>query len=384
MKYLPLIVANLFRKKARAVLTILAIAAAFLQFGLLRTVGEAFDAGAEAAQADRLITLPRYSLLEMIPLAHAQRIAQLDHVRAVTSATIFPGVYQGRPARFAIVPVDHASYFDVVGDLRLPDDQRQAWLRMRTGVVAGASLARRMGWKIGDRIVIEAKSWPKTDGSTAWPLDVVGLFADRHARANYESQVLMRYDYFDEARAYQKGRVNWLIERVDDPAHSEAVAQAIDALFANSDGETKTQSEKTFAKGLVRQIGDIGLIVSSVLAAVFFTILVVAANSMAQSLRERIAEFGVLKALGFSDRALLGVVLGESVGLAVIGGTIGLLLAAILIFAAKANLQDFGITQMQPGVVLSAGVLMVLLGLVAGLPPALRAMRLNVVDALKA
>ncbi|MBS7458232.1 ABC transporter permease [Coralloluteibacterium stylophorae] len=383
MKYLHLIWANLFRRKVRTILTLLSIAVAFLLFGLLQTVNQAFAGAGDAAAADRLVTSSRFSIVDLLPVSYLDRIRQVPGVRNVAHATWFGGAYQDTPAAFAIFPVVPEDYLDVVPEMKLPAEQMEAWQATRTGAIVGQALADKYGWSIGDRIPVRADIWPLKDGSNAWEFDLVGIYTDPETPAN-ENSLLFRYDFFDEARQFGSGRVGWFSVAVDDPGQADAVAQSIDALFANSESETKTQTERAWAQGFVKQIGDIGLIVTSILGAVFFTLVVLTGNTMAQALRERIPELGILKTLGFRNESVLGFVLAEAVLMLVVGGAIGLGLAWLALQVLKASMSQFGITGMQPDVLLQGLVLMLVTALVVGAIPAIQAMRLKIVDALNA
>jgi putative ABC transport system permease protein len=381
MKYFHLIWAGLFRRKVRTVLTLLSVVVAFLLFGMLQAVNEAFKAGAEQARADRLVTNSRYSIIEMLPVSYLQRIESVPGVRTVAFASWFGGSYQDRPAQFAVFPVDPQRYLQAVPEIVLPADQAERWRVTRDGAIAGRSVAERYGWQIGDRVTVVADIWPMADGSNDWNFELTGIYTSPGSEQN-EGALLFQHEYFDEARQFGRGTVGWFLVQVEDPDRAEDVAIAIDAMFANSSHETKTQTEKAFAQGFARQFGDIGLIVTSILGAVFFTILVLSGNTMAQAVRERIPELAILKTLGFNDRSVLGLVLAESLLLILVGGLLGLALASVALGAASATLAGFGIQGISLSVVLSGVALMALLGLIVGLPPALRAMRLRVVDAL--
>jgi putative ABC transport system permease protein len=381
MKYLHLVWAGLFRKKLRTLLTLLSVVVAFLLFGMLQSVNEAFRAGADQARADRLVTNSRYSIIEMLPIGYLPRIESVPGVKTVAFASWFGGSYQDRPAQFAVFPVDPARYLGAVPEIVLPPDQAETWQRTRDGAIVGRSLAERNGWQIGDRVTVVADIWPKSDGSNDWNFEIVGVYTSPDS-AQSEGALLFQHDYFDEARQFARGTVGWFLVQVEDPDRADEVAKAVDALFANSTNETKTQTEKAFAQGFARQFGDIGLIVTSILGAVFFTILVLTGNTMAQAVRERIPELAILKTLGFSDRAVLGLVVAEALLLIVLGGLLGLGLAAAAISAVQAVLAGIGVQGVSLSVVLMGVAIMVVLGLCVGLPPAIRAMRLRVVDAL--
>ena len=381
MKYLHLVWAGLFRKKARTVLTLLSVMVAFLLFGLLQSVNEAFSAGAEQAQADRLITNSRYSIIEMLPISYLPQIESVPGVKEVAFASWFGGSYQDRPAQFGVFPVQPERYLRAVPEIVLPPEQLERWRETRDGAIVGRSLAERYGWQVGDRVTLVADIWPQRDGNNDWNFEIAGIYASPDAEQN-EGALLFQWDYFDEARQFGRGTVGWFIVQVEDPALAEDIAQSIDARFANSTSETKTQTEKAFAQGFARQFGDIGLIVTSILGAVFFTILVLTGNTMAQAVRERIPELAILKTLGFSDRAVLGLVVTEALVLILLGGLLGLALAAGALAALSSALAGFGVQGISASVVVTGVIVMLALGLAVGLPPAWRAMRLKVVDAL--
>ena len=383
MKYLPLLLAALLRKKTRTVLTLLSVAAAFTLFGMLDAVRVAFNAPQSVAGIDRLVVASRFSIIQPLPYGYLVRIEKVPGVKAVAYANWFGGVYQDPKNFFANIAVSLPSYLDIYPDIVLPEQQKQAFLTTRTGAVVGESLARRFGWKIGDRIPLQATIFPHRNGGNVWTFDLVGIYrAAQPELRGMEQQLLFRYDYFDEGRQSGQGTVGWYIVKVEDPAVADRVAQSIDHLFNNSSDETKTQSEREFQLSFAKQIGDIGLIVTAIMGAVFFTLLLLTGNTMAQAIRERIPELAVLKTIGFTNRAVLLLVLSESVLLLSLGGLAGLLFARLglpLISAASSGQLDL-VMPVQSW--LLGLFLMLLIGFIVGLPPALRAMRLRIVDAL--
>ncbi len=384
MKYLHLLWASLFRKKLRTLLTLLSIIVAFFLFGLLQAVSQAFDNVAGQAAADRLVTNSRYSIIDLLPSSYQQRIASTPGVRVVSHATWFGGSWDDKPAQFAIFPVDHTTYLQVAPEITVAPEQVEAWNRTRTGALVGRALAAKHGWKVGDKIPIKADIWPQANGELVWTFDLVGIYDNSKDPNNGEQALLFRFDYFDEARQFAKGRVGWFMFLIADPGQADTVSQSVDALFANSESETKTQTEAAFAQAFFRQIGDISLIVTAILGAVFFTILVLTGNTMSQALRERIPEFGVLKTLGFGDGKVLALVLAEALLLAFIGGLIGLGLAKVAATMLAPALSQFGVTGIGWPVIWRALLAMLALGLAVGVLPALRARRLKIIDALNA
>jgi putative ABC transport system permease protein len=384
MKYLHLIWAALFRRKTRTTLTLLSVMAAFLLFGLLDGVRVAFNAGGDAAGVDRMVVSSKYSIIQGLPQSLVPRIRAVPGVENLTWANWFGGYYQDRKNQMINIAID-PSYFEIYPELVVPPDQMEAFRQTRTGALVGEALAKRWDWKIGDKVPVTGAIFPnKATGDTNWSFDVVGLFkASDEKMRGAEQQLLFRWDYFDEANSYGAHEVGWLIVKVDDPDQSDQVAHAIDALSANSNHETKTQTEQAFNLSFAKQLGDIGLIVSAIMGAVFFTLLLLTGNTMAQAVRERIPELATLKTLGFSDLSVLCLVFAEAVLLIVIGGSLGLALVSLLLPAISA--ASGGMLQM-PAVnatIWGVGfVLMLIIGLLVGVLPALRAMRLNIVDAL--
>jgi len=382
MKYLHLIWAALFRSKTRTLLTLLSVVAAFLLFGMLDSVRVAFNSSANVEGYDRLITTSKLSITQALPYSLLTQIESTPGVANVSYATWFGGIYKDPKNFFANYAVG-PGFMELYPEYVLPAEQLQAFNTERIGTVVGESLAKQFGWKIGDDIPLQATIWP-TKGSNDWHFKLVGIFklADKK-REGEERQMMFHWKYFDEANDFIKGQVHWYVLDLDDASKATQVAKAIDAMSENSDRETKTQTEQAFNQAFFKQIGDIGLIVTAVMSAVFFTLLLLAGNTMAQAVRERIPELAVLKTIGFSNSSVLWLVLMESIVLIVIGGAIGLAIATLLMPAVSA--ASGGAIQLgtvPPATWLLGLALMVGLGIVVGAQPALRAMRLNIVDAL--
>jgi putative ABC transport system permease protein len=300
----------------------------------------------------------------------------------VAHQTWFGGVYQDPRNFFMQCPVEPERFFKLYPEYQVPEEEMQAFVKNRTGAIAGRTIAERFGWKVGDRIPIQATIWTKKDGSRAWEFDLEGIYDGAHDGVD-TSQFLFHYDYFDEARQFAEGYVGWYIIRIDDPDNAAAIAEAIDAEFANSPNETKTSTEMAFIQAWAKQVGDIGTIAVAILSAVFFTLLIVAGNTMAQSVRERTSELAVLKTLGFTNRRVLFLVLMESCTLALIGGGLGLLLATWWISLGDPTNGALPIFYFLPRDQVIGWVLVLLLGIAAGILPAVQAMRLRIVDALR-
>ncbi|MEW5982882.1 MAG: FtsX-like permease family protein [Acidobacteriota bacterium] len=382
MKYLPLVWRSLLRRKTRTLFTTLSIVVAFTLFGVLSALNTAFSVGVELAGADRLIITHKVSLIQLLPESYKGRLEATEGVVDVLHQTWFGGIYQ-RPSNFFMqCPVEPGQLLKVYPEYLLPDDQKKTWLSDRTCAIVGRQTADRYGFKVGDRIPIQATIWRKRDGSASWEFNVCGIF-DAARQGVDTTPLFFNYDYFDEARQFGQGFVGWYVIRISDPEQAANVAKRIDEMFANSSAETKTTTEKAFLQAFAGQIGDIGAIIRAIVTAVFFTILLVAANTMGQSVRERTSELAVLKTLGYSDNLVLALVILESCAVAVLGGAVGLGLAWLIVQGGDPTsglLPAFFL----PGrdLVLGAAIA-VALGLVAGLLPAIQAMRLRIVDALR-
>ena len=382
MKYLSLVWAQLFRSKTRTLLTLLSVVTAFLLFGMLDSVRVAFNSGGSVDGANRMITTSRLSITQSLPVRLQEQIRTVPGVKDVTYAMWFGGIYQDPKnffPSFSVAP----NYFDVYTNLQLPPDQVKAFQDTRTGAVVGETLAKEFGWKIGDTIPLQATIFPR-QGSNDWPLELVGIFRskDRAAASGEERQLVMNWTYFDESNDYIKGQVSWYTVALDNANQASRVAQAIDALSMNSDRETKSQTESAFQQSFAKQFADIGLIVTSIMGAVFFTLLLLTGNTMAQAVRERVPELAILKTLGFKDGTVLWLVLVESVLLVGIGGLLGMALARAILPALASRAQGMLPATIPAQTWLLGLGLIVLIGLVVGVLPALRAKRLKIVDAL--
>ncbi|WP_449465554.1 ABC transporter permease [Stenotrophomonas humi] len=383
MKYFSLVWAQLFRSRTRTLFTLLSIVTAFLLFGMLDSVRVAFNSGGSSvAGANRLIVASRLSITQSLPIRLESQIRQVEGVRDITYGMWFGGIYQDPKnffANFSVAP----NYFDIYSEFELPKDQLEAFRSTRTGAIAGEALAKEFGWKIGDTIPLQATIFPRS-GSNDWPLQLVGTFRskDRAVANNEERQLMMNWKYFDESNDYIKNQVSWYTVTLGNPDHASRVAQAIDAISANSDHETKTQTESAFQQAFVKQFADIGMIVTSIMGAVFFTLLLLTGNTMAQAVRERIPELATLKTLGFKDGTVLTLVMVEAVLLVGLGGVIGLGLAALVLPGMASQARGLLPPHVPPQTWAVGAVLIVVIGLVVGVLPALRAKRLKIVDAL--
>jgi putative ABC transport system permease protein len=382
VKYLRFLRVNLFRKKIRTGLTIGSFAIAMLLFGLLVIIRFAFNQGVEVAGADRLIVMNRVTFIEPLPISYMDRIAAMPGVKAVTHATWFGGTYQDPKNFFPQFAVDPESWHEMYPEYVVDDAQWKAFLDDRQSAIAGAGIAKQYGWKIGDRIPIEGTIFPGD-----WQFNLVGIYTGARPKDD-TSQFWFHYDYLNETLKAQGAHTwvdhpGWYVVKLANPDDAVSIVKKIDQTFANSDAETKTDTEQAFAENFAKQAGNIAFILESVGAVVFFTLLLVTGNTMATSVRERTGEFAILKALGFSDRFILFFVLAESISIALIGGVLGIGLAKLsTAFGSPAPsvLPLFYLPTDQ--VFVGIGVALAV-GVVAGLLPALAASRLKVVDALR-
>lgn len=378
-----LIWASLFRRPVRTWLTLFSVIVAFLLFTLLRSIANAFDVGTQIAGVDRVMVGAKYSIIDPLPVRYMQEIEALDGVVSVTHWSWFGGFYQDPNNFFSKHPIEPRKYFDMYPELLIDPDQLEALANTRTGAVVAKKTADKYGFKIGDKIPIEADIWPLKDGSRLWEFDLVGIYA-RAADEPQPSSMYFQYDYFDEARQFGQGSVGRFIVRVANPDEAADIALAIDALFENSSAPTRTATEAEWAQAFANQVGDIGLIMTGILSAVFFTIVLLTGNTMAQALRERVPELAVMKTLGFSDVSVSTLVLAEAVMLCLVGGLLGIGLGALLSPGIKEGLADIlpGYTFNWP-IVANGAALAVALGFIIGAVPALTARRLKIVDALR-
>jgi putative ABC transport system permease protein len=377
MKFSRIILANLFRKKVRLVLTIGSFGVALFLFAFLGVVRDAFSRD-NLASANRLIIINRTSIINPLPLSYRERILRIPGVKSVTHNNWFGGTYIEEKNFFPQFVIDPENQQQVVPEFVVPDDQWKAFLRDREGAIVGARTMERFHWKVGDRIPIKTPVW----GS--WEFNIDGVYHGTRP-GDDETQFWFQWDYFEErVPQTSKGQIGWYVLRIDNPDDAPRIAKAIDTEFANSPYETKTETESTFAAGWVKQFGNIKFLIVTIGAVVFFTLLLVTGNTMAISVRERTGELAVLKAIGFSDRKVLGFVLGESLVIAVVGGLLGLALALVAVpLLSRALSGIVPVLILSPTILLTGFVAALFVGFISGFLPGLGAMQLRVVNALR-
>jgi putative ABC transport system permease protein len=385
MKYLPLVLRNLLRRKVRTTFTILSIVVAFLLFGFLMTVRAAFAMGVDLAGADRLMVIHRVSIIQPLPQSYGPKIRATPGVTDLTHANWFGGYYQNPNNFMANMAVDPESWLRMYPEFEMPEEQKKAWIADRAGAVVGIDTAKKCGWKVGDHVPLISPIYRKPDNSP-WDFTIRGIY-DSSKKGVDKTQFFFQYNYMNEAlRAAKVGFadiIGWYVFRVEDPSTADQLAKRVDAMFENSNAETKTATEKAFISEWGKQVGDIGSIMIAITAVVMGFILFVAGNAMAQSIRERTNELAVLKTLGFGDGKILAIVLLESCAIALIGGAIGLGLASLIIAQGDPTGGMLPIYYLPPRDLVFGIALVIVLGLATGLLPAVQASRLKIVDALR-
>jgi putative ABC transport system permease protein len=385
IKYLSLIWRALFFRRVRTLLALFSIASAFLLFGMMDSVRTAFRGASDSmVSAERMVTSSRVSFAKPLPVSLLSSISSLQGISSVGYASFFVAMYQGNSSNPIATVAISDNLLDLFPEYQVSDPQRHEFATTRTAAIVGEALLRQMGWKVGDRVPLQVANLPQMDGNTTWTLDLVGTFrAKESSQKGQEQQLFFHWSYLDEARVYGKGGVGWYTERLTDKNQSGTIAQAIDALSVNSAHQTKTRSEEAYAVAVAGQLGDIGLIVGGVMGAVFFTMIFLVANTMSEAVRQRIPDFAILKTIGFSNRRVLSLVMGESVLLTTLGGCIGLGIAAIAVSTLRNVLgQSIPMSAVDQSCWIRGVVLMTAIGLIAATLPGLRVARLRIVEAL--
>jgi len=381
MNHFKLVITALRRQRMRTGLTIASLVTAFALLGLLQPVRELFTQRSSLAGAGRLAVLPKHSIADFLPVRAAARIRDLPQVRGVAHRTWFGGTFRDPKNTFARWAVPPAEFLALHPEIVLSDAQRDAFVRTRTGAIVGKATAEKYGLKVGDNVTLVPDIWGNKNGGT-WEFQLVGIFELENAAAA-PVDMFLNYEYFDEARVWGRGLVSYITVGLDDPNAADSVAAQIDALYANSDAETRTASEQEYALSFARQIGNVGLIVAGILGAVFFTIAMLAANTMSQAIRERTAELAVLRTLGFQRARVFVLVLAESCAMTLLGALSGLVVAQLLIGSLASVSAQLGAARIGPATLGWSVALAAIIALLAGVPPAWRASRMRIVDALR-
>ena len=383
MRIIKLIIKNSLRHKLRTILTILGISIAVFAFGLLRTVVTAWNAGVEASAANRLITRQAVSFIFPLPLAYRDQIKNIPGVEDVTYANWFQGVYIDKNQFFARLAVDAETIFIVYPEFQLSDEEYQTFLKERNSCIIGQEIAKQYNLKIGDLMTIEGDIYPGD-----WQFVVRGIYKPRDKTTD-GTQMFFHWDYLNERmKEMGSGRVNevgWYIVKIKDPAQSGEVSAQIDALFKNSRAETKTESERAFQQGFVAASSAILTSINVISFVIIGIIMLVLGNTMIMSARERTREYAVFKTIGFSTKHMVGLILGESLFISAIGGTLGLFLSFPIVEGVSQNIPKgmFPIFELEPITLVFAVSAVILVGMVASIFPILKAIRTSIVDGLR-
>jgi len=381
VKDIYLVLKNLTRKPLRLFLTVFATFIAFMIFGTLTAFQQAFDAGVDLAADDRLVVVNKINFTQSLPIAYVNRVRAVEDVEAVTHLNWFGGYYQEPRAQFAMFAVDAENFLTVYDELLISDSERAEWIGNRQGLIAGKSIAENFGWQVGERIPVNSNIFSQRDGRTDWDFDVIAIYEGADPQTDTNS-VYFHYEYFNETQSFGGDWIGFMGVRTSDPERNEAVIQAIDELFVNSPAETETVPEKAFNKAFIEQIGNLSLILTSVVLAAFFVILVIVGNSMILSIRERTSEIGVMKTLGFTSGRIFRMVLAESLLLAIIGGVLGILASGAMVALVNQAPIQLPVLVLGGSVWSQALMFMIGLGLITGIVPATNALRLNIITAL--
>lgn len=383
MKYLPLIWAGIWRKPLRTVLTVLSLAVGFFLFGLLQGVNSAFDAALTRSKTDRLLIGPRFDT--PLPISYVDRLRRVDGVAEVTWTGFLRGVYQDPKQGVLVITTDPPSFFSVRHEYQTTPAELSALGRTRTGLIVLDHMAKRFGWKVGDRITV-AGAAARKDGGSDWPFDIVGILTDPSNPGQIDFAV-GNYDYLDQTRAQDNGTVTRYVVRVRDPRRSAAIAHAIDAVFANSAAPTLSQAENEFAGRELATIGDVGRLTDAVIIAISFALLFLAGNVVLQSVRERIAEFAVLKTVGYQNKHVMSLVVFEALALCLAGALLGLGFAGVVFPSIGRSMTDvsawLGLRSLSWNVLATGVAFALLLTLFSAALPVWNARRLNVIAALR-
>jgi putative ABC transport system permease protein len=359
----------------------LVVMVAFLLFGVLMAVRMAFSFGIEIAGVDRLMMLHKVGFLMLLPQAYTTRIESIPGVQIATHQTWFGGIYQDPSNFFGQFVVEPEKFMKAYPEYKISPEHIKAWLDDRQGALVGEDLMKRFNWQVGQRIPLNATMWRPKGGGLAWEFNISGTYTGEDAVD--KTQFFFRYDYFDENRNGAHGLVGWYVIKIDDAGKAAEMSRRIDDQFVNSSAETRTATEKQFVQGFAKQVGDIGTIMVAIATAVLFNMLLVAASTMTRSIRERTSELAVLKTLGFANGTILTLVLVESLFVVLVGGGLGLGLAWLFVQGGDPTNGFLPIFALPPANIIAGIGLMVALGLLAGLLPAVGAVRLRITDALR-
>lgn len=386
-----LLLLNLLRKPLRTLLTVFGVGVALFLFCFLEIVLTAFNAGVAMSDASRLVVQHKESIIFELPMSYSSRIAQVEGVTGVAMASWFAGLSQEpdssgkkREEFFAQFATNLEDYLRLYPEIKVPKNQIHDMMNDQMGCILGEKIAERLNKKVGDRLVLRSTVWAQQNGSSIWEFNVRGIYTSSSPTFDL-TMMVFPHKRFDEARQLGRGMTGLYILSIADPARSSEVAAAIDSMFANSPYETRTMTEKAFNLQFVGMIGNFQLLLRSIGSAIVLTMLLVSANTMMMSARERTREMGILKAIGFSDGRVFVLLISEALVLSLLGAVAGVglawLLANVLHFNPKPDF--FPIFYLPGQSVLAATGLAALTGLLSGIVPAVSGMRLHATEALR-
>jgi putative ABC transport system permease protein len=384
MKILKLVYKNMLRHKLRSLLTIFGIAVAVLAFGLLRTVVTAWSYGVEAASVDRLVTRHAVSFIFPLPYSYRSQIADLPGVKKVSYASWFQGVYKDQSFEnfFPRLACDPETIFDVYPEYSVPKDQLETFKKQRNSCVIGQKLADQHRFKIGDVIPVRGDIYPGE-----WEFTVVGIYKGKDKSAD-ETQMFFSWEYLNERNrqtsSWATDQVGWYIVQIKNPNEAALVSESIDALYLNSAAKTKTETEKAFQQSFVSLSGAIITSLEVVSYVIIGIILMVLANTIIMSARERIREYAVLRTLGFTSFHIVGLIAGESLFISLLGGAVGILFTFPVCQGFGAQFPTmFPVFAVAPSTIALAVSFSIIVGVIASIFPAIRSVNMKIVDGLR-
>jgi len=384
MMKLRLVLANIFRWRLRSTFTFLTVLSAFLLFGLLISLERVFNLGVELSNADRLIVTNKASVMSALPIKYLERIKAHENIEKVGHFTFFGGFYRDLDNKVSTIATEPKSYVDVIDDITFPNEQHKLdWFADRSSVAIGRDLADKYDWAVGDLIPIYSMFYPRQSGSRSWTFKVAAIFEPTDGESS-TATIAVHYKYFDELRAGRKGIVDWYTIRMIDVSRTDETVAQLDAMFTNSPHETRTATEESFIQEFMNQIGDFTTIITFAMVAVFFTLLLVAGNTMAQSVNERISELAVLKTLGFKDATIFYLIIAEAMIMTFVGGYVGLGLSVFVIpelVELSGNLLSGMV--FNPQDLIWGSICMFLVAIVSSIIPAIKAKQIKIVDGLE-
>lgn len=379
-----LVISNILRWRLRSTFTFLTVLVAFLLLGLMLPLERVFNLGVELANADRLIMVNKASVLSALPVKYLERIKDNEDVEQVGHFTFFGGYYRDTDNTVSTIVTDPRFYEDVIEEVYFSNQQhKQDWFADRSSVAIGRDLATKYDWKVGDLLPIYSSFYPRSNGSRSWTFRVAAIFEPKESEGS-TATIVVHYSHFDELRVTKKGLIDWFTIRMVDADNISRTIEELDTKFKNSPHETKTSTEESFIQDFMNQIGDFTAIITLSLSAVFFTLLLVSGNTMAQSVNERISELAVLKTLGFTNRSIFFLIVSESLLLTLAGGIAGMAISYFVIPVVvdlSGNLLS-GMIFLRKDIAVGIACMLVV-AIIASVGPALKAMRMSIVDGLE-